>query len=127
MDVRTVMSPNGPRAVGPYSHAVVSGDLVFCSGMVPIDPATGKLVEGTIEEHTARALMNLEASLQAAGSDLGHVAKTTVFLTDLGDFKGMNEEYARRFGDHKPARSTIQVAALPLGARIEIECVAVRK
>lgn len=127
MDVRTVMSPNGPRAVGPYSHAVVSGDLVFCSGMVPIDPATGKLVEGTIEEHTARALANLEASLQAAGSDLGHVVKTTVFLTDLGDFKGMNEEYARRFGDHKPARSTIQVAALPLGARIEIECVAVRK
>lgn len=127
MDVRTVMSPNGPRAVGPYSHAVVSGELVFCSGMVPIDPASGKLVEGTIEEHTARALTNLEASLHAAGSDLGHVVKTTVFLTDLGDFKGMNEEYARRFGDHKPARSTIGVAALPLGARIEIECVAVRK
>ncbi|MBM4435590.1 MAG: hypothetical protein FJ028_10950 [Chloroflexi bacterium] len=127
MDVRTVMSPNGPRAVGPYSHAVVSGELVFCSGMVPIDPATGKLVEGGIEEHTARALANLEASLHAAGTDLAHVAKTTVFLTDLGDFKGMNEEYARRFGDHRPARSTIQVAALPLGARIEIECVAVRK
>jgi len=105
----------------------VSGELVFCSGMVPIDPATGKLVEGGIEEHTARALANLEASLHAAGTDLAHVAKTTVFLTDLGDFKGMNEEYARRFGDHRPARSTIQVAALPLGARIEIECVAVRK
>lgn len=127
MDVQMVNSPNGPRQVGPYSHAVVSEGLVFCSGMVPIDPATGKLVEGPIEQHAARAIANLEASLHAAGTDLQHVVKTTVFLTDLGDFKAMNEEYARRFGDHKPARSTIQVAGLPLGARIEIECIAVRK
>ena len=127
MNVRMVNSPNGPRQVGPYSHAIVAEELVFCSGMVPIDPATGTLIEGTIEEHTARAIANLEASLHAAGTDLQHVVKTTVFLTDLGDFKAMNEEYARRFGEHKPARSTIQVAALPLGARIEIECIAVRK
>lgn len=127
MDVRMVNSPDGPRQIGPYSHAVVAGDLVFCSGMVPLDPATGKLVGGTVGEHTARAIANLEASLRAAGTDLQHVVKTTVFLTDLADFTAMNEEYARRFGEHKPARSTIQVAALPLGARLEIECVAVRK
>jgi len=127
MDLRSVNSADGPRPIGPYSHAIVAGDLVFCSGMVAVDPATNELIEGDIAEQTGRAFENLAASLSAAGSDLAHVVKTTVFLVDLGDFKGMNEAYALRFGDHKPARSTIQVAGLPLGARIEIECVAVRK
>jgi 2-iminobutanoate/2-iminopropanoate deaminase len=126
MDVRTVNSEDGPRPVGPYSHAIVAGDLVFCSGMVPMDPATNKLVEGDVAVQTGRVLDNLQASLLAAGSDLAHVVKTTVFLVDLADFKAMNEAYAMRFGGHKPARSTIQVAGLPLGARIEIECIAVK-
>jgi 2-iminobutanoate/2-iminopropanoate deaminase len=128
MEVRTANSPAGPRPVGPYSHAVIAGEqLVFCSGMVAVDPATNALIDGDVAAHTGRAIDNLEASLAAAGSDLAHVVKTTVFLTDLADFKAMNEEYARRFGGHKPARSTVQVAALPLGARLEIECIAVRK
>lgn len=127
MDLRSVSSSEGPRPVGPYSHAIVAGDLVFCSGMVPVDPATNTLIEGDIATQTRRALDNLAASLSAAGSDLSHVVKTTVFLVDLADFKAMNEAYAQRFGEHKPARSTIGVAGLPLGARIEIECIAVRK
>lgn len=127
MDLRSVSSTEGPRPVGPYSHAIVAGDLVFCSGMVPVDPATNTLIEGDIATQTRRALDNLAASLAAAGSDLAHVVKTTVFLVDLGDFKPMNEAYGQRFGEHKPARSTIGVAGLPLGARIEIECIAVRK
>ena len=127
MELQPAHTEDAPKAVGPYSQAIVAGELVFCSGQIPFDPATGKLVEGDIAVQTARVIDNLRAILAAAGSDLAHVVKTTVFLTDLGDFKPMNEEYARRFGEHKPARSTIQVAGLPLGARIEIECVAVRR
>lgn len=127
MDVRTVNSTEGPRPIGPYSHAILAGDLVFCSGMVAVDPATNTLIEGDMAAQTRRALDNLAASLAAAGSDLAHVVKTTVFLVDLADFKAMNEAYAERFGGHKPARSTIGVAGLPLGARLEIECIAVRK
>ncbi len=127
MDLRSINSPEGPRPIGPYSHAILAADLVFCSGMVAVDPATNKLIEGDMATQTRRALDNLAASLLAAGSDLAHVVKTTVFLVDLTDFRAMNETYAQRFGDHKPARSTIQVAGLPLGARIEIECIAVRK
>ncbi len=126
MDLRSVNSAEGPRPIGPYSHAIVAGDLIFCSGMVAVYPATNKLMEGDVAAQTGRALDNLAASLAAAGSDLAHVVKTTVFLVDLTDFRAMNETYALRFGDHKPARSTIGVAGLPLGARIEIECVAVR-
>lgn len=127
MDIQSALSEDAPKAVGPYSQAILAGELVFCSGQIPLDPATGQLVEGDIAVQTGRVLDNLAAVLAAAGSDLAHVVKTTVFLADLGDFTAMNEAYATRFGEHRPARSTVQVAALPRGARIEIECIAVRR
>ncbi len=122
-----IEAQGAPKAVGPYSHAVVTGELVFCSGQVPLDPATSELVTGDVAAQTNRILDNLAAVLAAAGSGLDRVVKTTVFLADIGDFTAMNEAYAKRFGDHRPARSTIGVAALPRGARIEIECVATRR
>jgi len=126
MDTKSIDSEDAPEAQGPYSQAIVAGDLVFCAGQIPLDPATGSLVQGDIAAQTRRVLDNLAAVLAAAGSDLAHVVKTTVFLADIDDFAAMNEAYGLRFGSHRPARSTFQVAALPRGARIEIECVAVR-
>ncbi|MGH2379538.1 MAG: RidA family protein [Candidatus Limnocylindria bacterium] len=126
MKTQSIHSEDAPRAQGPYSQAIVAGDMVFCAGQIPLDPASGALVEGDIAVQTARALDNLAAVLAAAGSDLAHVVKTSVFLADIDDFAAMNEAYGLRFGTHRPARSTFQVAALPRGARIEIECVAVR-
>ena len=126
MDIQPVHSEGAPKAVGPYSQAIAAGHLIFCSGQIPLDPATGALVEGDIAVQTARVLDNLAAVLAAAGSDLAHVVKTTVFLADIGDFAALNEAYGLRFGAHRPARSTFQVAALPRGARVEIEAVAVR-
>ncbi len=123
---RTVSTPNAPSAIGPYSQAVVAGDFVFCSGQIPLDPATGVLVEGDIAVQTRRVLENLRAVLEAAGSGLGRVVKTTVFLADLADFQEMNAVYAEYFGEDPPARAAVQVAALPKGARIEIEAVALR-
>ncbi len=125
MDIRTTHTEAAPTAVGPYSQAIVAGDLVFCSGQIPLDPATGQMVQGDIALQTGRALDNLAAVLSAAGSDLAHVVKTSVFLADLGDFTVMNEAYAVRFGQHRPARSTFEVGKLPRGARIEIDCIAV--
>lgn len=122
-----IEAQGAPKAVGPYSHAVVAGELVYCSGQVPLDPATGELVAGDVAAQTIRILDNLAAVLAAAGSGLDRVVKTTVFLTDIGDFAAMNEVYAKRFGDHRPARSTVGVAALPRGARLEIECIATRR
>lgn len=127
MSMRRVEAPGAPKAVGPYSHAMVVGDLIFCSGQIPLDPATGELVPGDIAAQTGRIIDNMVAVLTASGSALDQVVKTTVFLTDMGDFAAMNEVYAARFGDHRPARSTIAVAGLPKGARIEIECVAIRR
>jgi len=127
MTMQRIEARGAPKAVGPYSHAMIEGDLVFCSGQVPLDPATSELVTGDIAAQTNRILENLAAVLAAAGSGLDRVVKTTVFLTDIGDFAAMNDAYAKRFGDHRPARSTIGVAALPRGARIEIECVATRR
>jgi 2-iminobutanoate/2-iminopropanoate deaminase len=127
MELRTIHSEDAPKAVGPYSQAIVAGDLVFCSGQIPLDPATGQLVEGDIAVQTGRVIDNLAAVLSAAGSGLAQVVKTTVFLADINDFNAMNEAYVLRFGQHRPARSTFQVAKLPRGARIEIECIAVRK
>lgn len=126
MRTERIHSEDAPKAAGPYSQAIVAGDLVFCAGQIPLDPSTGKLVEGDIAVQTARVLDNLAAVLAAAGSDLAHVVKTTVFLADIDDFTAMNDAYALRFGDHRPARSTFAVAALPRGARLEIECIAVR-
>jgi 2-iminobutanoate/2-iminopropanoate deaminase len=127
MDIKSVSSDGAPKAMGPYSQAIVAGDFIFCAGQVAIDPATGQMVEGDIQAQTARVLDNLAAVLAAAGSDLAHVVKTSVFLADLNDFKAMNEMYAQRFGQHRPARATIEAGKLPAGAKIEIECVAVRR
>jgi len=116
-----------PKAIGPYSQAIAAGDLVFCAGQGALDPATGAAVgDGDVRAETERTLANLTAVLEAAGSDLAHVVKTTVFLIDMGDFTAMNEVYAKHFGAHRPARSTVAVAALPRGFRVEIECVAIR-
>lgn len=127
MDIHAVQSEAAPKAVGPYSQAILAGGLIFCAGQIPLDPATGQLVEGDIAVQTGRVLDNLAAVLTAAGSDLAHVAKTTVFLADLADFNAMNEAYALRFGEHRPARSTFEVGRLPRGAKIEIECIAVTR
>lgn len=127
MDIRTTHTEEAPKAVGPYSQAIVAGDLIFCSGQIPLDPASGKIVEGDIAVQTGRVLDSLAAVLSAAGSDLAHVVKTSVFLADLNDFTAMNETYALRFGEHRPARSTIEAGKLPRGAKIEIDCIAVRR
>ena len=125
---KTAISTNdAPAAIGPYSQAVRVGDMLFTSGQIPIDPATGNLVPGDITAQTTRVLENLKAVLSAAGIDLVHVVKTTVFLKDMKDFAAMNVVYAKYFagpGIVPPARSTIQVAALPKDAMIEIECIA---
>ncbi|KAA0249361.1 MAG: RidA family protein [Acidobacteria bacterium] len=120
----TVSSDAAPKALGPYSQAIAAGGLLFTAGQVPLDPATMKLVEGEIAAQTERVLENLSAVLSAAGCTLDDVVKTTVFLTDMGDFAEMNRVYAERFGAHRPARSTVQVGRLPAGARVEIELVA---
>lgn len=123
--MKTAISSSGaPAAIGPYSQAIRTGDLLFCSGQIPLDPATGELVGGAIAEQTARVLENLGAVLATAGLGPGDVVKTTVFLTSMADFPAMNEVYARFFADVAPARSTIGVAALPKGALVEIEAIA---
>ncbi|MBI3177830.1 MAG: RidA family protein [Chloroflexi bacterium] len=123
---RTVIhSDSAPKAIGPYSQAIRVGDLVFAAGQTPIDPATGNLVEGDIETQTRRVLLNIKVVLEAAGSGLDKVVKTTVFMTNLGDFARMNAVYGEYFPANPPARSTVQVAALPKAAQVEIECVAV--
>jgi 2-iminobutanoate/2-iminopropanoate deaminase len=122
---RTVIQTvHAPAAVGPYSQAIVDGDRVFLSGQIPLDPVTGKLVEGDIATQTRRVLDNVKAVLEAAGSNLAAVCKTTVFVTDLGHFAELNRTYAEYFTAAPPARSTVQVAALPLGAQVEIEVIA---
>ena len=122
-----ISTKDAPAAIGPYSQAVRVGDMIFTSGQIPIDPATGNLVAGGIAEQTTRVLENLKAVLAAAGIDFTRVVKTTVFLKDMKDFAAMNEIYARYFapeGVVAPARSTVQVAALPKDALVEIECIA---
>lgn len=121
---RPISTPAAPPALGAYSQAIQAGDMLFCSGQIPLDPVTGLLVGATTAAQTEQALQNLQAVLEAGGSGLAHVLKTTVFLTDLSDFPAFNEVYARHFPGPAPARSTVQVAALPRGARVEIEAVA---
>ena len=125
MNRNVIHSEDAPKAIGPYSQAIRVGDFVYTAGQVPIVPATGDLIAGEIETQTRQALNNLKAVLEAAGSGLDKVVKTTVFLTNLGDFARMNGVYAEFFPSQPPARSTVQVAALPKGAMVEIECVAV--
>ena len=121
---KVIATEAAPGAVGPYSQGILSGDLLYTAGQIPLDPKTGKLIEGDIGVQTAQVLRNLEAILAAAGMGWSNVIKTTVFLADMGDFKAMNEIYATVFTSDPPARSTVQAAGLPLGARIEIELIA---
>jgi 2-iminobutanoate/2-iminopropanoate deaminase len=127
MSDRTAISTTGaPGAIGPYSQAIGAGRLVFCSGQIPLDPATGQVVEGDIAAQTERVLRNLGAVLEAAGLSFADAVKTTVFLADFADFAAMNAVYGRFFPEPAPARSTVGVAALPRGVRLEIELIAVR-
>ena len=122
--LETVDTDRAPRAIGPYSQAVVVDGWIFCSGQIPLDPADGEVVGGEVSLQTERVMKNLAAVLQAGGASLAMVVKTTVFLVDMADFAAMNEVYGRHFGDHRPARATVAVAGLPRGVRVEIECVA---
>ena len=125
--MKAICTNEAPGAIGPYSQAVDSGaGLVFVSGQLPIDPATGKIPEGGVAEQTRQSLLNAEAILFAAGLELGNVVKTTVFLADMGDFAAMNEVYATFFAEPFPARSAVAVKTLPKGALVEIECIATR-
>jgi 2-iminobutanoate/2-iminopropanoate deaminase len=119
-----VSTPGAPRAIGPYSQGIKANGFLFTAGQVGFDPESGELVDGGIAEQTLRVLHNLRAILRAGGVDLSAVVKTTVFLVDMADFALMNEVYAEIFGDHRPARSTVAVASLPRGARVEIEAIA---
>lgn len=121
-----ISSPNAPAAIGPYSQGIRIRDFVFLAGQIPVDPATGDLVGSGIREQTARCIANIKALLLAEGLTLDDVVKSTVFMTDLHDFPAMNEVYAAEFPPPHPARSTVQVAALPKGARVEIEVIAHR-
>lgn len=127
MKKKIVHTDEAPAAVGPYSQAVKIGELVYTAGQIPLDPATGKVVEGDIQAQTEQALKNLQAVLKEAGSSLKNVVKTTVFLQNMGDFAAMNEVYGRYFDKKPPARSAVEVAALPLGVQVEVEAVALVK
>ncbi len=121
----TISTEKAPGAIGPYSQAVKAGNMVFCSGQIPIDPTTGEFVSNNVAEQTHQVLTNLSAVLEASGTSLNNVVKTTVFLADMDDFTAMNEIYAEFFSDNKPARATVQAARLPRDARVEIDCIAI--
>ncbi len=121
---KTIATDRAPQAIGPYSQAVSIGGVMYLSGQVALDPASGELVGGAIEEQAARALENLGAVLAAAGSGFDRVLKTTVYLIDMKEFAAMNAVYARYFGDSRPARATVQVSGLPKGARVEVDAIA---
>ena len=120
-----VQTGSAPKAIGPYSQAVRAGNLLFASGQIPIDPASGEFVAGGVAEQTDQVMRNLSAVFEAAGASLGQVVKTTVFLADMNDFTAMNEVYGRFFGENPPARATVEAARLPRDARVEIEAIAV--
>jgi len=119
-----VHTPEAPDALGPYSQAVVAGEWIFASGQIPIDPATGELIDGGIVEQTERVMKNLAAVFREAGVSLNQVVKTTVYLADMGTFGEMNRVYAKHFGDHRPARATVQAGGLPKNAGVEIDAIA---
>lgn len=120
-----ISTDKAPGAIGPYSQAVKAGNVVYCSGQIPIDPSTGEFVSQDVTEQTEQVFVNLKAVLEAAGATLENVVKTTVFLADMGEFAAMNEVYAKHFVENKPARATVQAARLPRDARVEIDCIAV--
>ena len=125
MDI--IATDKAPRAIGPYSQAILVGNVIYTAGQIALDPGTMQIVGQDVAEQTDRVLRNLAAVLEQAGSSLQHVVKTTVFLADMADFPAMNEVYARQFGDHRPARSTVAVRTLPKDARVEIDAVALRR
>ncbi|MDD2455197.1 MAG: RidA family protein [Kiritimatiellae bacterium] len=124
--MRIVSTPDAPEAIGPYAQAAEAGGMIYCSGQLPINPATGMIEVAGAAEQTMRVLLNLRAVLEAAGSGLDKVVKTTVYLTDLGDFPSMNKVYGEMFANHKPARATVQVARLPKSSKVEIEAIALK-
>jgi 2-iminobutanoate/2-iminopropanoate deaminase len=121
---RTVATAGAPEAIGPYTQGIVANGFLFTAGQIPLDPATMEIVPGGIAEQTERVMQSLQAVLEAAGTSFDRVVKTTCFLSDLGNFAGFNEVYARYIGEHPPGRSTVQVAALPKGSLVEVECIA---
>ncbi|HET7481408.1 MAG TPA: RidA family protein [Actinomycetota bacterium] len=124
MTKQVITTADAPQAIGPYSQAIADGGLVFCSGQVPMDPATGELIDGDVAAQTRRAMENLGAVLTAAGTTFARVIKVTAYLIDMNDFPAFNEVYGEFFDDVPPARATVGVAALPKGARVEVECIA---
>ncbi len=123
--MKPVSTKSAPDAIGPYSQAIIHENMVYCSGQVALDPATMEVVDGDVVAQTARVFRNLAAVLEEAGSSLQNVVKTTVYLADMGEFPQMNEEYAKHFGDHRPARATVEVSRLPKDVRVEIDAIAV--
>ena len=126
-ELKRVETSNAPAAIGPYSQGIVHNGMVFTAGQIPLDPSSGQLVEGDIAVQTTRVMQSLQAILESAGASLSTVIKTTVFLQDMGDFAAMNAVYAEFFGEHKPARSTVQAARLPRDVKVEIEAIAAVK
>ncbi|MDY4989140.1 MAG: RidA family protein [Ellagibacter isourolithinifaciens] len=122
--MKTISTANAPAAIGPYAQGNIAGGLLFASGQIPLDPETGEIVGSTIEEQTAQAMKNVAAILEAAGTDFDHVVKTTCFLNDMNDFAAFNAEYAKSFGEVRPARSAVAVEKLPKGALVEVEVIA---
>ncbi|TPX46026.1 hypothetical protein SeLEV6574_g03487 [Synchytrium endobioticum] len=127
MSLTPVQTDKAPKAIGPYSQAIKANGLIFCSGQVPFIPETMEILEGDVQAQTKQVLHNMKAVLEAAGSDLNHVVKTTVFLKDMNDFSKMNETYSEIFSGHKPARSAVEVARLPRDVKVEVECIATSK
>lgn len=125
MQIELISTPDAPAAIGPYSQGVKREGILYTSGQIALDPATGSLVEGSFEDQVHRVLRNLQAILHAAGSDFDRVLKATVYVTDLGNFAALNAIYASYFGEHKPARTTVEVPALPKGAAVEIDLIAI--
>lgn len=123
-ETTVVHTDSAPRAIGPYSQAIAARGLLFLSGQIPLVPSTGELLRGDVQEQTHQVLRNLAAVLEASGASLSTVVKTTVFLADMGEFAAMNEVYAEHFGDHRPARSTVQAGALPRNVSVEIDAIA---
>ena len=121
---KVVSTATAPAAIGPYSQAITAGDFVFCSGQIPLDPATGQLVPGDLEAQTRQVMQNLREVLRAAGAELEHVVRTTIFLTSMNDFAEVNRVYGEYFPSHPPARATVEVSRLPRDARIEIDAIA---
>lgn len=122
--MKTISTANAPAAIGPYAQGNIAGGLLFASGQIPLDPETGEIVGSTIEEQTAQVMKNVAAILEAAGTDFDHVVKTTCFLNDMNDFAAFNAEYAKSFGEVRPARSAVAVEKLPKGALLEVEVIA---